>query len=149
MLTTAPPQRPNPQGTLRLSPTGRAGCSPTSRMLDRSGNMFTILQDLRYAIRTLIKNKGFAPVAVRTLALGIGANAPTYSVVYAVLLKPLPFPQPEQLVRVFDDQIATNEKDIGMSVPELWDLQDHSGVFTEVSAVISLNSAVAGADRVV
>src|ERR1700742_2220267 len=149
MLTTAPPQRPNPQGTLRLSPTGRAGCSPTSRMLARSGNMFTIVQDLRYAIRTLIKNKGFATVAVLTLALGIGANVATYSVVYGVLLKPLPFPQPEQLVRVFDDQRAGSEKDIGMSVPELWDLQDHSGIFAEISAVGSSNSAVAGGDRIV
>ncbi len=111
--------------------------------------MFTFVQDLRYAIRTLAKNKGFTLVAVLTLALGIGANVATYSVVYGVLLKPLPFPQPEQLVRVFDDQNATNEKDIGMSVPELWDLQDRSGVFREISAVGSSNSAVAGGDRIV
>jgi predicted permease len=111
--------------------------------------VFTFVQDLRYAIRTLAKNKGFTLVAVLTLALGIGANVATYSVVYGVLLKPLPFPQPEQLVRVFDDQNATNEKDIGMSVPELWDLQDRSGVFREISAVGSSNSAVAGGDRIV
>ena len=97
--------------------------------------MFTFVQDLRYAFRTLIKNRGFTIVAVLTLALGIGANVATYSVVYGVLLKPLPFPQPDQLVRVFDDQSATAEKDIGMSAPELWDLQDRSGVFTEISAV--------------
>jgi predicted permease len=111
--------------------------------------MLTFIQDLRYALRTLIKNPGFTTVAVLTLALGIGANVATYSVVYGVLLKPLPFPQPDQLVRVFDDQNAGNEKDIGMSVPELWDLQDRSGVFTEISAVGSSNSAVAGGDRIV
>src|SRR6201995_5822175 len=111
--------------------------------------MLTFIQDLRYALRTLIKNPGFTTVAVLTLALGIGANVATYSVVYGVLLKPLPFPQPDQLVRVFDDQNASNEKDIGMSVPELWDLQDRSGVFTEISAVGSSNSAVAGGDRIV
>jgi putative ABC transport system permease protein len=111
--------------------------------------MSTFLQDLRYAFRTLIKNPGFTMVAVLTLTLGIGANVATYSVVYGVLLKPLPFPQPDQLVRVFDDQNATNEKDIGMSVPELWDLQDRSGVFQEISAVGSSNSAVAGGDRIV
>jgi predicted permease len=111
--------------------------------------VFDFVQDLRYAFRTLAKNRGFTIVAVLTLALGIGANVATYSVVYGVLLKPLPFPQPEQLVRVFDDQNASNEKDIGMSVPELWDLQDRSGVFAEISAVISLNTAIAGGDRVV
>src|SRR5215813_11085465 len=111
--------------------------------------MSTFVQDLRYALRTLANNPGFTTVAVLTLALGIGANVATYSVVYSVLLKPLPFPQPEQLVRVFDDQNATNEKDIGMSVPELWDLQDRSGVFSDISAVISLNTAVAGGERVV
>ena len=108
-----------------------------------------LVQDLRYAFRTLIKNRGFTVVAVLTLALGIGANVATYSVVYGVLLKPLPFPQPEQLVRVFDDQNATNEEDIGMSAPELWDLQDRSGVFAGISAVGSSNSAVAGGDRIV
>jgi len=111
--------------------------------------MSTFVQDLRYAFRALIKNPGFTTVAVLTLALGIGANVATYSVVYSVLLKPLPFPQPEQLVRVFDDQNAGNQKDIGMSAPELWDLQDHSGVFAEISAVGSSNSAVAGGDRIV
>jgi predicted permease len=148
MLTAARVWRPNAQGSLcsALSNSGvlvpSAGCTP-------GGTVFAFVQDLRYALRNLIKNPGFTTVAVLTLALGIGANVATYSVVYGVLLKPLPFPRPEQLVRVFDDQIATNEKDIGMSVPELWDLQDHSGVFTDVSAVISLNSAVAGGDRVV
>jgi predicted permease len=111
--------------------------------------VFAFVQDLRYAFRNLIKNPGFTTVAVLTLALGIGANVATYSVVYGVLLKPLPFPQPEQLVRVFDDQIATNQKDIGMSVPELSDLQERSSVFQEISAVISSNSAVAGGDRIV
>jgi putative ABC transport system permease protein len=111
--------------------------------------VFAFVQDLRYALRNLIKNPGFTTVAVLTLALGIGANVATYSVVYGVLLKPLPFPQPDQVVRVFDDQNASNEKDIGMSVPELRDLQERSNVFAEVSAVISLNTAVAGGDRVV
>jgi predicted permease len=111
--------------------------------------MSTFVQDLRYALRNLIKNPGFTIVAVLTLALGIGANVATYSVVYGVLLKPLPFSQPDQLVRVFDDQKPTNEKDIGMSVPELADLQERSGVFSEVSAVLSINSAIAGGDRVV
>jgi predicted permease len=111
--------------------------------------VFSFVQDLRYAFRTLLKSRGFTIVAVLTLALGIGANVATFSVVYGVLLKPLPFPQPEQLVRVFDDLRGPNSQDIGMSAPELWDLQDRSGVFQEVSAVASNNSAIAGGDRTV
>lgn len=111
--------------------------------------MFTLVQDLRYAFRTLLKSPGFTVVAVLTLALGIGANVATFSVVYAVLLKPLPFPHSEQLVRVFDDLRGPHEEDVGMSVPELWDLQDRSGVFQQVSAVAPSNSAIAGGDRTV
>jgi predicted permease len=109
----------------------------------------SLVQDLRYALRTLLKSPGFATVAVLTLALGIGANVAIFSVVYGVVLKPLPFANPEQLVRVFDDLRGTNEQDVGMSVPELWDLQDRSGVFQEISAVAPNSSAVAGGDRTV
>ncbi len=111
--------------------------------------MASFFQDLRYAIRTLLKSQGFTAVAVLTLALGIGANVATFSVVYGVLLKPLPFPHPEQLVRVFDDFRGPNEQDVGMSAPELWDLQDRSGVFQEISAVAPSSSAVGGGDRTV
>lgn len=108
-----------------------------------------IWQDLRFAVRTLRKSSGFTTVAVLTLALGIGANVATFSVVYAVLLRPLPFPHSEQLVRVFDDLRGPNEQDVGMSAPELWDLQDRSGIFEEISAVAAGNSAVGGGDRTV
>jgi predicted permease len=109
----------------------------------------SFVQDLRYALRTLLKSYGFTAVAVLTLALGIGANVATFSVVYGVLLKPLPFPHPEQLVRVFDDLRGPNEQDVGMSAPELWDLQDRSGLFQEISAVAPSNSAVGGGDRTI
>ena len=111
--------------------------------------MFSFVQDVRYAFRTLLKSPGFAIVAVLTLALGIGANVATFSVVYGVLLRPLPFPQSEQLVRVFDDLRGPNEQDVGMSAPELWDLQDRSGVFQDISAVAPSSSAVAGGQRTV
>jgi predicted permease len=109
----------------------------------------SFVQDLRYAFRMLLKSPGFAIVAILTLALGIGANVATFSVVYAVLLRPLPFPHPEQLVRVYDDLRGPNEQDVGMSAPELWDLQDRSGVFQDISALAPSNSAVGGGDRTV
>lgn len=106
-------------------------------------------QDLRYALRILLKSPVFTFVAAVTLALGIGANVATFSVVYAVLLRPLPFPQSDQLVRIFDDLRGPNDKDIGMSAPELWDLQDRSGAFQYTSAVAPSNCAIGGGDRTV
>ena len=111
--------------------------------------MLSFVQDLRYAFRMLLKSPGFTIVAVLTLALGIGANVATFSVVYAVLLRPLSFLHPEQLVRVFDDLRGPNDLDVGMSVPELWDLQDRSGVFQDISAVAPSSSAVGGGERTV
>jgi predicted permease len=111
--------------------------------------VLSFVQDLRYAFRMLLKSPGFTIVAVLTLALGIGANVATFSVVYAVLLRPLSFLHPEQLVRVFDDLRGPNDLDVGMSVPELWDLQDRSGVFQDISAVAPSSSAVGGGERTV
>jgi len=104
-------------------------------------------QDIRYAARTLRRNPGFTLVAVLTLALGIGANVAIFTVVHAVLLQPLPFPHPEQLVRVYDDIRSSNTHDIGMSIPELWDLRDHSGVFQDISALVSADANLTGGDH--
>src|SRR6202041_3415465 len=111
--------------------------------------MESFIQDIRYALRMLAKSPGFTAVAVLTLALGIGANVATFSVVYGVLLRPLPFAHSERLVRVFDYLRGPNTPDVGMSAPELWDLQDRSGVFQDISAVAPSSSAVAGGERTV
>jgi hypothetical protein len=107
-----------------------------------------ILADTRYAARLLAKHRGFTCVAVLTLALGIGANVAIFSVVDAVLLRPLPFADPDRLVRVFDDLPGAGARDAGMSVPELEDLRDRAGVFEQVSAIFPASSALSGGDRV-
>src|SRR5271168_3165319 len=109
--------------------------------------MVSFLSDLRYAYRMLAKTPGFTTVAILTLALGIGANVATYSVVHAVLLNPLPFPQPEQLVRVFDDLRGANVPDVGLSVPELVDYQDRSGVFSDISVIWPISANITGGEH--
>src|SRR5271154_1088996 len=106
-----------------------------TRAMDIVGWMEALGQNLRYAARMLRRSPGVTVVAVLTLALGIGANVATFTVVRAVLLSPLPFPHPEQVVRVYDDLRGSNSQDVGMSVPELWDLRDKSGLFQDISVI--------------
>ena len=109
--------------------------------------MGSLFEDLKYALRTLGRSRGFTIVAVLTLALGIGANTAIFSIVNAVLLRPLPFQHPEQLVRVFDDLNGANAKDAGMSVPEFYDLRDRSGVFEDMSVLWPVSAALVGGDH--
>ncbi|MBV8856410.1 MAG: ABC transporter permease [Acidobacteria bacterium] len=109
--------------------------------------MATLLQDVRYGLRMLWKNPGFTAVVVLTLALGIGANTAIFSVVDAVLLRPLPFPHPEQIVLVRDDLTGRQMENVGLSVPELKDLQQSADVFEEVAGVWPVDANLTGSDR--
>ncbi len=118
-----------------------------TRTLDIVGWMEALGQNLRYAARMLRRSAGFTAVAILTLALGIGANVATFTVVRAVLLSPLPYPHPEQLVRVYDDLRGSNSQDVGMSVLELWDLRDKSGVFQDLSVIWPFDANLTGGDH--
>jgi putative ABC transport system permease protein len=107
----------------------------------------SLIADSRFALRMLFKQPAFTTIAIATLALGIGANTAIFSVVNAVLLRPLPFPHSEQLVLVSDDLTGRQVNDVGMSVLELQDLQERSGVFEEISAVWPVDANLTGSDR--
>ncbi|HZS47598.1 MAG TPA: ABC transporter permease, partial [Blastocatellia bacterium] len=91
--------------------------------------MESFSQDIRYSLRLLIKNPTYSVIAVITLALGIGANTAIFSVVYGVLLKPLLYKNPEQLVRIYSSFVGLHGPDqqrAWLSPPELVDLQRDS-----------------------
>jgi len=97
------------------------------------GFLETLWQDVRFALRMLRKNPGFSAVAILTLALGIGANTAIFSVVYAVLLKPLPYPKSEQLVFVFQAKPADGIKETGWASLTLEELRAQNRIFNEVA----------------
>ena len=94
--------------------------------------MGTLLQDLRYAVRMLVKSPGFTAIAVLTLALGIGANTALFSVVNGVLLNPLPYPQPNQLVALYSRTTQFSQSSI--SYPNFLDWQRDNRSFALLGA---------------
>jgi len=105
------------------------------------------MRDLRHGLRRVVAAPGFAAIAVLTLALGIGANVAIFTVVNAVLIRPLPFPNPDRLVRIAADARATNGRNIGISQPELDDLSNRAGVFEGVTAVWPVSASMLGGER--
>ena len=93
----------------------------------------TFLQDTHYAIRMLRKNPGFTAVAVLTLALGIGANTAIFSVVNAVLLEPLPYPNPSQLVNLSEARAQQGISSTGASYLDLQDWREQSRTFSHLA----------------
>ncbi|MFL6528267.1 MAG: ABC transporter permease [Chthoniobacterales bacterium] len=105
-----------------------------------------MLSDIRFGIRQLLKNPGFTIIAVLTLAIGIGANTAIFSVVNALLLKPLPFPQPQQLVAVgMTDTRQKDRTDLGsLSYPDFFDFREQNRSFSSAALYRTRSIALTG-----
>jgi putative ABC transport system permease protein len=103
--------------------------------------------DVRYGLRMLVKKPTLTIVAVLTLALGVGANTAIFSIVDAVLLRSLPYRDPDRLVRVFFNEPGVGLHDVRFSEPELEDLQTRAGVFEDVTPIFEGSEDVIGAGQ--
>ena len=113
-----------------------------TREMWSGASLETFLHDLRYGARMLAKSPGFAVIAILTLALGIGANTAIFSVVNGVLLNPLPFPHPDQIVSLFTEM--PNFKNGSISYPNFEDWQRMNRSFTAIAAYRSTGFNLTG-----
>jgi predicted permease len=109
--------------------------------------MGTLLQDVRYGLRMLVKKPTFTIVAVLTLALGVGANTAIFSIVNAVLLRSLPYRDPDRLVRIYFNEPGVALRDVRFSKPELDDLLTRAGVFEDVTPIFEGSENLTGAKQ--
>ena len=93
-----------------------------------------LLADVRFAMRVLLKGPGFALTASLTLALGIGANAAIFSLVSAIILRPLPYPNPKELVGLgqWRNQKGVGYVQTGVSAPNIFDIAEQKNIFQQV-----------------
>jgi len=96
--------------------------------------MTNTLQDLRYAARALRKSRGFTAIAALTLALGVGATTAIFSVVNAVMLRPLPFTEPDRLVRIWESNVERGRPTFAVSHPNFLDWRSQSRAFESLAA---------------
>src|SRR5271157_283123 len=104
--------------------------------------MAVLIQDLRYSLRILAKSPGFTAVVVLTLALGIGATSAIFSVVYGVLLRPLPYPKPEQIVSI--SEVASDGHLMNFTDPNFRDLRAMNHTFSVMAKGYSDEATVSG-----
>ena len=101
-------------------------------------------QDSVYALRVMRRSPGFTAVTVLTLAVGIGATSAIFSLVDAVLLKPLPYPAPERLVRIYERKVSDNLLHNSASAPNVLDWQQQTTAFAQIAAYRTRSANVPG-----
>jgi macrolide transport system ATP-binding/permease protein len=135
------------QHAARRSIGGLAQIQEECRDMRRVNLIQNFLQDFRYAVRLLRKSAGFTTVAVLSLALGVGANTAVFSVIHAVLLRSLLYPDPDRLVRLMRQ--FPQEIDDALSIPQFEFWKEHSAAFESLAGYRSAGdvSFVSGAGR--
>ncbi|HEV2663341.1 MAG TPA: ABC transporter permease [Blastocatellia bacterium] len=106
-----------------------------------------MIQDLRFGVRMLLKHPGFTLIAVITLALGIGANTAIFSVVNAVVLRPLPYPEPERLIRLWESNPGRGWPEFSASAPNFADWRKQQTVFEQLAAYEFATFNITGGDE--
>lgn len=99
----------------------------------------TIGQELKTALRMLLKNPGFTFISALALALGIGATSAIFSIVNGVLLRPLPFQDPERIVWIWENNLSRNQAEVEVSYPNFVDWREQNRVFEQLAALPSVN----------
>src|ERR671937_328440 len=112
--------------------------SAAARRISRPTQLLMFLNDLRYALRTLLKAPGFAAAVILTLGLGIGANSAIFSVVRGVLLKPLPHRNGDQLVYLRHSINGPGGENVVFSVPEINDFRTGAKSFSGIAEYSSM-----------
>src|SRR3989442_7866063 len=109
--------------------------------------MDILLRDVRHAARNLVRTPGFSLVTILTLALGIGANTAIFSVVNAVILRPLGYPQPDRLIYISSQFPALGFDQFWISAPEYLEFQERTGAFSVVGAFTTGQANLTAPDR--
>ena len=105
------------------------------------------LKDLRYALRTFSQRPGFTAIVVATVALAIGSNVAIFSVVNAVLLRPLPYEDPERLVLVWNRMANANRPNAPVSGPDFLDYREQTTKFEGFAGAIAVEATITGEER--
>ena len=108
------------------------------------GGMDTLSKDIRYAARALLRSPGFTAVAVITIGLGIGANTAIFSVVRTVLLQPLPYDEPEELVLLWGEMRNRGVTHFPMSPPDFRRYREEADALEDLAAVFTFNLSLTG-----
>ena len=110
--------------------------------------MGTLVTDIRYAVRFLVSKPGTALVAILTIAIGIGANTAIFSVVNGVLLRPLPFDEPDELVVVWQDLTRVDGPPTEWATPDnFFDWRDQNEVFDGMFALAGFSPTLSGGEE--
>src|SRR5689334_1165702 len=106
--------------------------------------MSALLQDLRFGFRVLLRDLGFSVAAIAALALGIGANSAIFSVIYGVLLKPLPYRDPDRLVRVYENNPVERFQTFPLSPADFLDYRKQNRVFEDIATYVRQDQQYGG-----